>query len=282
MFNRSIKRILILFVVIFVAGGSIFLYLQNKDAVEPSCFDNIQNQGETGVDCGASCVSCQGKPESLQMDPAILIPSENNRFDIAFKITNPNTNFGASAIDYLIEIFAPDGTKLASRLGSSFILPTGLNTGNASEKWVIEHGLKGELGAKVQVGLKNITWEAIKDNFVAPRLVILARVYTVLVNSPEFAEAKGVLRNDSPYNFDLIEIQVLLFGENDKLLAVRRTEARTVRAGEKREFRVSWRTSIDKVFKVEMGAYTNVFLNENFINNYGTREKFQELNPVIR
>lgn len=282
MFNRSLKRLIIALFVIGLLSSGIFLYWQTKNTVEPSCFDDIQNQNETGVDCGGSCVSCQGKPESLQMDPAILIPSENNRFDVAFKIKNPNTNFGASVIDYSIEILAADGTKLASRLDNTFILPAGLNTGNASQKWVIEHGLKGEPDAQVNVTLKNITWEAIKDNFDAPRLLILDRVYTALINSPELAEAKGVLKNDSPYNFDMIEIQVLLFGENDKLLAVRRTEARTLRAGEIREFRVSWRTPVGKVTKVEMGAHTNVFLNENFINNYGIRERFQELNPVIR
>ncbi len=280
--NRSIKRIFILLVVVIVAGGSFFLYWQTKNKIEPSCFDNIQNQNETGVDCGGSCVSCQGKPESLQMEPAILIPSENNRFDVAFKITNPNTNFGASAIEYSVEIFAVDGTKLSSRFDTTFILPAGLRTGNTSQKWIIEHGLKGEPGAEVKIVFKNITWEAIKDNFDAPRLVILDRVYTVLVNSPEFAEAKGVLKNDSPYNFDMIEMQVLLFGEDDELLAVRRTETRTLRADESREFRVSWRTPLEKVSRVEMNAYTNVFLNENFINNYGTRERFQELNPVIR
>ena len=282
MSSRPIKRILILFVFLSIAGGSFFLYWQTRDVVEPTCFDNVKNQDETGVDCGGTCASCQGKPESLQIDPAILIPAENNRFDVAFKITNPNTNFGASTVDYSVEIFASDGTKLSSRIDTTFILPTGLRTNSASQKWVIEHGLKGEQNAKVIVNLKNITWEAIKDNFEAPRLVILDRVYTVLVNSPELAEAKGVLKNDSPYNFDMIEIQVLLFGEDDKLLAVRRTETRTLRADERREFRVSWRTPISKVNRVEMSAYTNVFLNENFINNYGTREKFQEINPVIR
>ena len=32
-----------------MAGGGVFLYLQTKDSVEPSCFDNIQNQGEANA-----------------------------------------------------------------------------------------------------------------------------------------------------------------------------------------------------------------------------------------
>lgn len=282
MFNRSFKRIIVLFVVFLLLGSGVFLYWQSKSRIAPTCFDNIQNQNETGVDCGGVCASCQGKPENLQMDPAIFIPAENNRFDIAFRLVNPNTNYGASRIDYNIKIISSDGLEISSRADSTFILPAGSDSSDASKKWVVEHGFKSESGANIEVTLTNIIWELTKENLVLPRLIILNRAYNLLDNSPEYAEAKGILKNDSPYNFDLIEIQVLLFGEDDKLVAVRKTEARTMRTGERREFRVSWRTPMEKVSRVEMVAYTNVFLNENLVNDYGIKEKFQELNPVIR
>lgn len=35
-----------------------------KEEIEPTCFDNIQNQGEEGIDCGAPCEACKECPAS--------------------------------------------------------------------------------------------------------------------------------------------------------------------------------------------------------------------------
>lgn len=49
------KRFLLIFVVLFAVACS-----DDDDAtVNPTCFDNVQNGDETGVDCGGSCEPCE-------------------------------------------------------------------------------------------------------------------------------------------------------------------------------------------------------------------------------
>ncbi|OHA47291.1 MAG: hypothetical protein A3A80_00090 [Candidatus Terrybacteria bacterium RIFCSPLOWO2_01_FULL_44_24] len=291
--NRAFKRITVLAIIFGALILGVFIYAQIQTKPTPSCFDKIKNQGEYDVDCGGPCLACKGHPEPLSIGGSVLIPAENRKYDLVFMIINPNLNYGASSVDYNIEIDDAQGKKIYSRNGSTFVLPKEANSSavdnlsNSSTssvpkgRWIIEHGLNGVPDATAKISFSDISWEGIKDNFAEPRLLILNKIYNILLNSAEFSEATGILKNDSPFGFDLVEIQVLLFDENDQLIGARRTEARTVTAGERREFRVSWRNSIPNVSRLEMIAYTNVFLNDNFIDAFGTRERFQQLNPVV-
>lgn len=38
----------------------------NTETVQPTCFDNIQNQGETGIDCGGPCQACETCFDNIQ------------------------------------------------------------------------------------------------------------------------------------------------------------------------------------------------------------------------
>jgi len=276
---RDTKRTIAAIIFLTLVVGVIFMVTRPGEQPVASCFDGIRNQGEEDVDCGGPCQACRPEPEVLVVSDIAMIPAENRRFDVAFKITNPNLDFGASSIQYTIETKTVSGQVVEIRKGEAFIAPRlvdGTIRAAAGEKWVIEHGVRGESGGDVSVSLGDIMWEGTTETFRYPDLAVINRSYSVLPSGLEFSEAKGVVKNDSPYNFDLIEMVVLLFGEDDRLLAVRRTETRTIKSGERREFRVSWRFPIESVRSVEMIAYTNVFLNDNFIEIYGTHERFQE------
>ncbi|TSC90509.1 MAG: hypothetical protein G01um10142_425 [Parcubacteria group bacterium Gr01-1014_2] len=71
---------------------------------------------------------------------------------------------------------------------------------------------------------------------------------------------------------------MVLLGENDKVLAVNKTDIRTFLARTDRFFEVRWlKLFKGEVRRVEIEAHTDVFKNENFINKYGTQENFQKL-----
>src|SRR5579864_5721823 len=79
----------------------------------PSCFDNIQNQDETGVDCGGShCVPCDIKNlKPLVSLPAVLF-TDGQVFSVSFDLTDPNANFGASSVTYDLNFYDASGNIL--------------------------------------------------------------------------------------------------------------------------------------------------------------------------
>jgi hypothetical protein len=88
--ERFVKKFIysiLTIIVIFFIGFLIFKIVQPK----PSCFDNIRNNGETGVDCGGICQSCEirtlSKLEYVDQASAFL---QKDKYFIYTRITNPN------------------------------------------------------------------------------------------------------------------------------------------------------------------------------------------------
>ena len=56
--TRLAKQIIIAIIFFLILAGFGFLVYWNI-LPNPSCFDNIQNQNEEGIDCGGPCQSCE-------------------------------------------------------------------------------------------------------------------------------------------------------------------------------------------------------------------------------
>lgn len=50
----------------FVAGNASSSSCVTTEGEQPTCYDNIQNQGETGVDCGGPCTACETCYDNIQ------------------------------------------------------------------------------------------------------------------------------------------------------------------------------------------------------------------------
>jgi len=55
----------------------------------PTCFDNIQNQKETAVDCGGPCVSCVIKNAQLEKNEVDILNAGDGKITLLAKIKNP-------------------------------------------------------------------------------------------------------------------------------------------------------------------------------------------------
>ncbi|HWP61322.1 MAG TPA: hypothetical protein VN495_01850 [Candidatus Paceibacterota bacterium] len=108
-------------------------------SIKPTCFDGIQNQGETAADEGGPCqklnpsdLSSWGSAwaRSFQVRPG-------NYTSIAY-IINPNDSAGVSQADYQFGLYDAGNVLVQQVQGTSFILPggitpvivTGIDTGN--------------------------------------------------------------------------------------------------------------------------------------------------------
>ena len=193
-----------------------------------------------------------------------LLIAEGLRIDAVFILRNPNSNFGAVNIPYTIEIFDVQQQLIGTRDGKTFLSPR-------ENRPIIQNAIdvKGRIPASADVVLGEITWA---ENPVGvssdPRLVVVEKELVRDNSGPEFAEARGVIRNDSPFEYFQVFVNVLLYSQSQDLVAVRITELRNIAPAASREFRVAWRIPIDEAFTVDVHAFTNLFAEGNFVKQY--------------
>lgn len=92
----------------------------------PSCTDGKQNQDETGVDCGGSCAYACAVDASLPtVTFARAVHPTPERTDLIAEIQNPNAAYAVKGAHYTAELFARDGSTLATKEGTIDLPPRG-------------------------------------------------------------------------------------------------------------------------------------------------------------
>lgn len=150
--------------VLLVIGASIaFLTLYRA----PSCIDGKQNQQESGIDCGGSCTYLCTTQVSA---PSVLftrsLPLPGGRTDVVAYVQNPNKNAQAKRAPYVIELFAPDATRIG-RVDGFVDLPAG--------KMVpifVRAAAQGSVVARafIQFDERKIPWTSVKGVYLTPRV----------------------------------------------------------------------------------------------------------------
>jgi len=254
--------VIFVFIIVVIGGG---LYFLLRPAA-PTCFDGIQNQGEEGIDCEGPCGPCE-EPEDLIILLEEFIPTVSNDFDLVAKVENPNPNWGIESLDYQFNIYDSDNQLIGYMAGNTYLLPQ-------ETRYIIEQRMTTKMDpARVDIELSNINWRKLK-NF--KELEIRIKNGEIKITEEGFNKLVGNVENKSNFDLDKIEVSGLLFS-NSKIIAVGRTEMRTVSKGGVRYFEISWPYEIsEEVKSFELKPYTDIFLNENFLKIHGTQERFKE------
>ena len=124
MSSRRIKQFiygLVFLLVLAIVGWGIYAAFLKP---APSCFDNVQNEGEAGVDCGGPCTK-QCVPSGIQPvaeigTVAVFSPIAGHVTLLA-QVANPNADFAADALDYTFNLYDATGNIVATVPGTSFI-----------------------------------------------------------------------------------------------------------------------------------------------------------------
>ncbi|PIQ92120.1 MAG: hypothetical protein COV69_03545 [Parcubacteria group bacterium CG11_big_fil_rev_8_21_14_0_20_39_14] len=267
--QRRNKQIIVA-VCFFLFWGGVAFGFSILFAPGPTCFDGIQNQGEEKIDCGGPCKPCPPILEKLKVLKIKAIQAETGSFDLLAQIENPNQEYGSPQVFYQFEIFGQDNNQLKKVEGSTYIFPS-------QTKYIIESPVNLSIfPAKVTFSIKNVNWEKL-FGFKNVGLEIYEKKYNELSQDPTyFSKASGVVENTSNYDYEKVEIVVVLYDDKNALINFAKTEQKTVRSRDKRYFEVSWKKPFKKVGNSNMEAYTNLFLDENFIKRHGTEERFQQ------
>lgn len=273
--DREIKRrkiIAIYVLLLTVVVGLLYWSLKS----EPTCFDGRKNQGEEGIDCGGLCDLCKVeiKAKDLLVPESVFIYGGPEKYDVLAKVRNPNDKLGSPKFSYKFTLKNAAGNVLAEKEGKNFILPS-------ETKNIIETNLETqESPQSLVVEIKNAEWinflDYAKAEYESPRLNIYKEGYLPVTSGIGFGNASGLLRNESPFDYHIIYVSVVLRDFSGDPIAVNKMEVRDVGAKEERAFQLFWPNSFSGVVeKIEVEAKTDVFDPNNFIEKKLPGGRFQ-------
>ena len=181
----------------------------------PSCIDGIQNQNETGIDCGGSC---EAVCKSETVAPVILWSQElevkPGQYDAVAHIENPNIGAGISNIHYSFKLYDENGILIAEREGNTFINPNERAT-------IFEGAINTGKRTPVRTFFEFTTqprWTKVENK--QPVLSVTNQVFTDDGIKPKL---KAKLGNDLLDEITNITIVALIFDENDNVIAASKT-----------------------------------------------------------
>lgn len=115
--RRQLITIAIVFGSLLIIGLTIFFILHAR----PTCFDNKQNQDETGVDCGGICAAqCRDTHLGIKTLWTKTFAIRKGMYDVASLVENPNLDASIPQLNYMVELFDDAGRTLLSRSYSTF------------------------------------------------------------------------------------------------------------------------------------------------------------------
>jgi len=271
MARRIVKQLVIGLIFLLILAG-IGYWIYNTAKPEPTCTDGIKNQGEEEIDCGGPCSLCElVHIKEIEVLWAKAIKGQGNFYDLSAKIKNPNQNYGSGQIDYQFELYDSNNQLIAKYSDTTFILPN-------QTKYLLK--IKAESNLMVgeaKLSFSQVEWQKPND-YQSPSLVVQQKEYRLL-NEQDlgFAQVRALLTNKSNFDFDKVDIDILLFDQDHQLLAINTNEIRTLLAGQERDFVTTWFNPIKgQVAFIEVEPETNIFDPDNFLSGTKERERFQE------
>ena len=255
------------YLIIFSLFGIIIYQIAKPNT---SCYDGKQNQAEDGIDCGGPCQVCEKeiKANDVEVLEKYFVYGSGDYYDVMAKIDNPNSRYGAAKLSYEFDLVNGEGQSLIKRQGESFILP-------GETKYIIELNLtSGENPYTAEFKITNVEWEEFLG-YEEPKLGIYNKNYH---EESGKSEVFGLLKNESYFDFNSIEIDIILRDENRKPLALGKNEMRTISSQQERDFKVFWPYNLSREVKeVEIRAEADAFdPNNSYVKEYRSGQKFQE------
>ncbi|MEK7574853.1 MAG: hypothetical protein AAB511_01340 [Patescibacteria group bacterium] len=274
--GRLKKQIIItlIYLVIFLTFfWFIFSWWSARSIPRESCSDGIRNQNEEDVDCGGICRNAcvpVAKYELSTSSAGFVEAGAANKYDLYGEVINPNNDFGSNEFQYSFKLKDSSGNLMAVKSGTAFILP-------GEKKYILENNVESATApASVELEVKDPNWIEFVG-YEKPQLKIVNKNYTEISSGVGFGEAIGLLKNESPFDFSLIKIEIILKNAENNIVALNSTEIRTVKSGENREFRALWPNKFSgTVGNMEVQAEVNVFDSDSFAKRYFRTQKFQE------
>ncbi len=200
----------------------------------PSCFDNIQNQGEEGIDCGGPCtVACSLKTvKPIETLGRILTFSpDQEHLSLLVQINNPNLDYAARSFSYSFSIYDNQGNVVQTFRGDSFAYAGEIKYILVPNASVPRTGSFGEVKFRVE----NLDWVSASKlrgmpNIVASGLDVHSASTSLTVD--------GRLANNDTVTFSQVTVVAIFKGQYGQVAGTSQTTIENLAPNESRPFSV--------------------------------------------
>jgi hypothetical protein len=219
-----------------------------------SCADGAQNQNETGVDCGGSCVPCvitQLEPLRLE-GPVEILHLVSGRVALLGEISNPNQDYGASSFSYNFNIYDQSNRLAQTITGNESIY-------GSEKKYIFEADIKNSYDniSKVELSLSNNAWVPLRDA-LRPILGVSQKAVTEVTS--DTVRVSGVINNQSSLKTDAVKVIAILFDRFGDILFASQTITNAVGGFEEKPFVVSFPFDAELAKRTDPAA-TKIFFS---------------------
>lgn len=264
--TRIIKQSTIFIVFAFIIASVSYFSYQKLSSSENLCANKVQDPKEEGVDCGAFCKKPCLEIRDLEISDKKLIKvavfsgqTITWDYDALIELKNPNFSHGAQGL-YQINFLNQSGESILTKSGSFYILP-------GERKYIIESPVKtSQEILSFDFLITQIDWQ--KEAGYSGKTIFPSQrqEYEVLEKPNEFSHLQGVVFNDSNFSFDKVDIVVLLFDKDDRILAAGKTDLRSFESKTSRFFEIKWPNQFEgEAARIDVQSYTNLLDDSNFL-----------------
>lgn len=279
--NRSQRKLKQATIVLIVASVILAVIYIITRPPKDLCFNGKQDNHETGVDCGGFCAKVCAHPDKpdyvndIAVNWVKYLENGTGRYTFVADLANENASWGVSSVNYTFTYYDTDGEVIGTKQGTTSVMPKG-KSNNASEKYIIEDGVVSntQIG-DIELELSDFRWEEVTDEEDVDNLnenvIKISETNFGIDSKTKAYTAVGVTKNTSKYDFYKVEINVVVYGDDDEVLAAGKTNQLTMEAGDGWGFSVLWpNLKVDggEITKVHYRAETNVFDKNNFMKAY--------------
>ncbi|MBU4348259.1 hypothetical protein KJ671_02020 [Patescibacteria group bacterium] len=212
--KRLFKQFLYGGIVLLIISAILLIIYWNDIFIAPTCLDNIQNQNEEGIDCGAVCgISCEEKYLEDLSYSNLSIFRLDDLVSLYFDLKNPNPNFGLRNFKYQIDLYGFANKLLKSIKGESFIYP------EQTKKIVEISKVLGEVES-ARISFSNINWES-SLNF---RSISLENKNMRTYKDGDSFIISGKIKNLNSFIVPRVIINGFLMDSSNNILGVSKTD----------------------------------------------------------
>jgi hypothetical protein len=253
--QRGIKQFFAALIFFVIVGGVVFLIYRGVRPVPPVATPN----------------------PTINLIPIEVLSRklfnvQNNDYDFLVKVTNLNTDYGSSDVEYKLSFLDSTGNTVSSKTGSFYILP-------GQTKYVIDSPLKFDQPISNAVfRITSVNWQKL-DPLAASGVPLIVRnsSYTQTSTPGTFGKVGGSIYNNSDFDINKVDVIVVLLDSNGQPLAVNKTEINTFLTKTTRGFEIAWPAPfVGQVGSAYTKANANVFESSNFLRKYGGQQQFQQ------
>jgi len=226
--ERSLKQFIygVFYLSVFaliIWGGYIFF------SPTASCFDGVRNQGEEGIDCGGSCLTC----DVMTLSPIKILGRPDvfkgpGNISLLVKIVNPNPDHGAE-FSYSFIIYDESGKVENTFSGSGFI--------NASERKYINENkfFQSTSFNRAVLRISEVEWLK-QEKSLKPKLEV-KDVSTFIENDK--VSVRGLIDNQSLFSGFDVEVVAIFVDEYGFNIFAGRTIIKNIEGFAREKFNIT-------------------------------------------